>query len=108
MSFEGPCTVLGGLPLWAKCSAGVDDSPVCGREYWSEVNTLHWLKKDGTPGKEVSQAIYDKLEKYDSYWEGGVTEQVSDYLMHEQWLAEHPEGKDMIPFDEPSLPKTSS
>lgn len=82
---QAPVTILGGLPVIAECSFGVDDSPICGRDYWSEVDALYWQKRDGTAGKEVSQTIYDKLDKYDTYWEASVIEQVSDYLAYEQY-----------------------
>jgi hypothetical protein len=83
---EGPCTVLGGLPLiaevWFTRGDGwtIDDD--------AGVDALYWQKRDGTKGKEVSQKIYDRLDEI-NYWECEVIEQVSDHLAHEQFLREH-------------------
>lgn len=77
MPYAGPCTVLGGLPLWAECNGGYDSFT---GEYWSEVDSLHWQKRDGSKGAEISQKMYERIEKWDSYWQALVTEQVQDYL----------------------------
>jgi len=77
--FAGPCTVLGGLSLWAECWAS---GPDYYGEYDAGVDTLYWVKRDGTKGKEISQKMYDKIEKWDEYWQALVTEQVSDYLSY--------------------------
>jgi hypothetical protein len=97
MPFEGPCTILGGLPVWACCWYTRGDG------YSSDddagVDTLHWKKADGTKGKEVSQKIYDRLDKID-YWEADVTEQVFDYLAYQDYqergVSEH---YLMVPFE---------
>lgn len=99
MAFEGSCTVKGGMPLWAVCIAGVDDGPN-GREYWSEVASLHWLKKDGTKGKEITQAMYASIEKYDEFWQAEVTEQVSEALAYEEYQKKNGDDQN-IPFDMP-------
>ncbi len=90
---EGPATILGGLPVIAVVSFGVDDS-VNGREYWSEVETLHWQKKDGSKGKEIPQHIRDRAEEYD-YGLCSVTEQVSDYLAY----GDRDEPEENVSFD---------
>jgi hypothetical protein len=99
MAFEGPCTVKGGMPLWAVCTGGIDDGP-CGREYWSEVVSLHWLTSKGGKGKEITQAMMDSIEKYDQYWQAEVTEQVTDYLAYSE------RDNDMVSFDK-DVPKDS-
>lgn len=77
-------TILGGLPVVADVAFGKDaDTPNGPGEYWSDVETLYWRKRDGTRGKEVSEAIYDRCHKYDDYWQADVTEQAND------WLGEH-------------------
>lgn len=76
-TLEGPANILGGLPVFARCwfSRGdgwtTDDD--CG------VTSLHWLKRDGTAGKELSQTIINRLDKKHPYWEAGVCEQVVDH-----------------------------
>ena len=79
---EAQVSVLGGLPVIA-------DVWFSGPDYFGEydagVNALYWAKRDGTKGKEVSQKIYDKLDKRDSYWQANVTEQVSEALAYEEW-----------------------
>jgi hypothetical protein len=82
---EGPATVLGGLPVIAVCTFGKDsDTPNGPGEYWAEVDTLHWRKRDGSKGAEVSLKVYDRLEKLDPYWQCNVTDQVSDWLTYQQ------------------------
>jgi len=84
---EGPGTILGGLPVWAVIDHGKDDDTPCGPgEWWSEVRSLHWLKRDGTKGKELPEHITDRAEKYD-YAFCDLCEQVFDYVAHEKWLA---------------------
>lgn len=73
----GPCTVLGGLPAMAECWFS---GPDYFGEYDCGVDHLYWQKKDGSKGSEFSQKMYDRVEKYDTYWQGHVTEQVSDWL----------------------------
>jgi hypothetical protein len=86
MALEGPCTILGGLPVWAVCWYERGDGWMTDDD--AGVDSLHWLKRNGTKGKEVSEKIYDRLEKADPYWQCEVTEQVFDYLAHERWLEE--------------------
>jgi hypothetical protein len=73
--FEGPCTVNGGLPMWAKCRGGYDSFF---GEHWADVDSLHWMTRKGKCGKEVSQAVYERLNKRDPYWESDVLDQVSE------------------------------
>lgn len=72
-----PVTILGGLPVLAEVWFTVD--------YYGEsdsgVDAIYWQKRDGTKGKEVSQKIYDRLEK-DAYWQASVTEQAVDWLAY--------------------------
>ena len=82
---EAPVIILGGRPVIAEVSSGVDDNPISGREYWAEVDALYWQKRDGSKGKPVSQVIYDKLEKYDPCWESSIIEQVGEWLAYEQY-----------------------
>lgn len=74
---EGPAQILGGLPVFARCwftrGDGWTTDDDCGAE------SLHWLKRDGTAGKELSQTILDRLEKKHQYWEADVCEQVVDH-----------------------------
>lgn len=72
-----PCSILGGLPVIA-------DVWFSGPDYFGEYDAgcdkLFWQKRDGSCGKEISQKIYDRLDKYDSYWEASITEQANDWL----------------------------
>ena len=92
MAYAGPCTVLGGLPLWAECWYSRGDGWTCYDD--AGVDSLHWLKRDGTKGKEISQRMYDRIEKRDQYWEGHVIEQIDDYLSG----APEPGDKEMVRF----------
>ena len=84
-SFEGQSTILGGLPVYAYIDCGKDaDTPNGPGEYWSEVRSLHWLKKDGTPGKELPEHIVERAEKYD-YRFCTLIENISEQLAYEEW-----------------------
>jgi hypothetical protein len=89
---SGPGTILGGLPIIADAAFGQDWDG----EYWSEVEHIYWMKKDGSAGKEIPAHIRDRAEKYDPYF-SCLTEQISDHLAHEQSLKDHPES-DSTPF----------
>ena len=96
---EAQVSVLGGLPVIA-------DVWFSGPDYFGEydagVNALYWTRRDGTKGKEVSQKIYDKLDKRDSYWQANVTEQVSEALAYEEWENRPDDEKTVIQlFSEP-------
>ncbi len=86
---SGPATILGGLPIiadvWFTRGDGYSSDDDAG------VDAIYWRKRDGSKGKEVSQKIYDRLDKID-YWECAVVDAVSDHLAHEQWLREQAEG----------------
>ena len=70
-------TILGGLPVVAEVwFSGPDHNG----EYDSGVDGLYWRRKDGSRGKPVTQKVMDRLEKYDSCWQAGVTEQANDWL----------------------------
>lgn len=84
---EGPGTILGGLPVIAVIDFGKDeDTPIGPGEYWSEVRSLHWRKRDGTKGAEIPDHIVERAEKYD-YAFCDLCEQVFDHLAHQDWLA---------------------
>lgn len=99
--YEGPGTILGGLPVICVAEAGKDPDTLNGPgEYWEEVLSIHWQKHDGSKGKEIPQHIRDRAEAYD-YGFCDLLEQVSSHIMHERWLQEqaasvgtHPEGQD--------------
>jgi len=82
MTVIRPATIIGGLPVIVEIAFGVDDSPVTGREYWSEVEAIFWRKRDGSKGKEIPQHVWDKAEKYDSGF-CNLIEQVTEDLAHE-------------------------
>lgn len=92
---EAPVTVLGGLPLIAEVWFTRGDGWCTDDD--AGVDALYWRKRDGSKGKEVSQKIYDRLEKADTYWEASVTEQVSEHLAYEEWEAKHTH---MVPFED--------
>lgn len=86
-------TILGGLPVIADVWFSGPDYQ---GEYDSGVNAIYWLKtKHGGKGNEVSQNVYDRLEKYDSYWQADVTERASDALAYED---DHDEESDSTMF----------
>jgi len=76
-----PVTILGGLPVIAEIWASGPDHH---GEYDCGVDALYWQCRDGSKGKEISQKIYDKLNKANDYWEADVTEQAFNYLSYEQ------------------------
>lgn len=83
---SGVGTILGGLPVWADIASGKDpDGPWGPGEYWSEVQTLYWVKRDGSKGKELPQHIVDRAENYD-YGFCNLIESIFDQLSHESWL----------------------
>lgn len=97
---EAQVSVLGGLPVIA-------DVWFSGPDYFGEydagVNALYWAKRDGTKGKEVSQKIYDNLDKRDPYWQADVTERVSEALAYEEWENRPDDEKTVIQlFSEPA------
>lgn len=74
-------TILGGLPIVADVTFGKDaDTPNGPGEYWAEVEALYWQKHDGTKGKEVSQAVYERCHRWDNYWQAYVTEEANEWL----------------------------
>lgn len=80
---ERIATILGGLPVIADVSFGKDaDTPNGPGEYWSAVDALYWLKRDGSRGAPVPQHIFDRAERYDpGFCE--LTERVSEELAYE-------------------------
>ena len=102
MSYSGPGTICGGLPIWATVAWGYD--PYTG-ESDAEITELRWLKRDGTPGSPVSQKVWDKAEAADPYF-CDLTEALGYQAAEEDWRAkEIKAGRDpdralnMIPFD---------
>lgn len=91
MSYEGPGTILGGLPVIAVVSSGKDsDTPDGPGEYWSEVDSIHWRKRDGTKGKALPEHLRDKAKAYDSGF-CDLIDQVHTHLSQEEWLRKHGE-----------------
>lgn len=98
---EHIATILGGLAIIADVAFGKDsDTPNGPGDYWASVEHIYWLKKNGTKGKEIPQAVRDKAEKYDPYF-ATLTENVSEMLAYEDWERKRLEkGEDaMSPFD---------
>lgn len=63
--YTGPATILGGFPVIATVHWWVDD--------WTgegdfSIESICWMKRDGTAGKPVSQKILDRAERYDPYF----------------------------------------
>lgn len=86
MPYEGPGTILGGLPVIAVIESGKDiDTPNGPGEYWSEVQSIHWRKRDGSKGKELPEHIVGKASNYD-YDFCNLIEEVHEHLAHEAWL----------------------
>lgn len=82
MSFEGPGTILGGLPVWAEIDAGKDaDTPNGPGDYWAEVRQIYWRKRNGSKGKPIPQHLFDKAAKYD-YKFCDLIEQVQDHWLY--------------------------
>lgn len=70
-------SILGGLPVVAEVWFS---GPDYNGEYDSGCDALYWRKRDGSKGKEVSAAVMDRLERYDSCWQASITEQANDWL----------------------------
>lgn len=97
---EAQVSVLGGLPVIADVWFS---GPHYFGEYDAGVNALYWARRDGTRGKEVSQKIYDKLDKRDPYWQADVTERASEALAYEEWESRPDDEKTVIQlFSEPA------
>lgn len=91
MSYEGPGTILGGLPVIAVLSSGKDaDTPNGPGEYWTEVDSIHWRKRDGSKGKEIPQHLRDKAEAYDSYF-SSLIEDIESHYAYQAYLQKHGE-----------------
>jgi hypothetical protein len=93
---EGPGTILGGLPVIAEVSFGVSDGPD-GRDYWAEVDTIYWMKRNGSKGKAIPQHIRDRAEKYDYYF-CNLIEQVQDHLVYQDYLRNIDDGSPLEEF----------
>lgn len=84
MSCEGTSTILGGLPVWVVISCGRD---YFSGEFWSEVDSIHWLTRKGTKGKEIPDHLYDRAEKYDQSF-CMLMESIFEQLAYEKYEAE--------------------
>lgn len=75
--------MLGGLPVWADVQFGKDpDTPNGPGEFWAEVLCLRWVRRDGSPGRELPPAVVDRAEAYD-YGFCDLTQAVSEELAFE-------------------------
>ena len=105
MSYEGAGTILGGLPVIAVVESGKDaDTPNGPGEYWSEVISLHWVKRDGSKGKELPEKVRDRAEAYD-YGFCDLIEQVHEQLTYERYLKEQGERIAHHPTCSPDYPE---
>lgn len=85
---EGPGTILGGLPVVAVVDSGrYPDTPNGPGDFWAEVVSIHWRKRDGSKGGEIPEHVRDRAEAYD-YAFCDLVEQVFDHVNHEEWLRE--------------------
>jgi hypothetical protein len=85
---EGPGTILGCLPVTAAVWFSRGDGYTTDDD--AGVDQIFWRKRDGSKGKEIPQHVRDRAEAYD-YAFCDLIEQVSEHLVHEDWLREHPE-----------------
>lgn len=84
MSVSGVGTILGGLPVFVEINSGKDaDTPNGPGEYWASVEEIYWLKRDGTKGSAIPQAVLDRAEKYD-YGFCNLIENIFETLAAEQ------------------------
>lgn len=92
MSATRLVTVLGGLPAFATVSWGKDtDTPNGDGEYWSEVDDLQWVRRDGKPGASFSEQMFEKAMSYGNYRGYDIIEQVEETLSYEQTQQEEME-----------------
>lgn len=75
-TITAPVTILGCLPVIATVNWHEDSADV-----WN----IFWRKKDGTAGKEISQHMMDKAEKYD-FLLCDLCEQVSEWHALQKYL----------------------
>lgn len=88
MAYEHAGTILGGLPVIAVLESGKDpDTPIGPGEYWTEVQALHWVKRDGSKGKEIPEKVYERAEAYD-YAFCDLIENIHEQMAYEQWLVD--------------------
>jgi hypothetical protein len=65
MSYSGPGTICGGLPVWATMDWSYDIYP---GESDAKITEIRWLNRDGTPGGHIPQKVWDRAEKADPYF----------------------------------------
>lgn len=76
---------MGGLPVIAEVWFTRGDGWMTDDD--AGVDALYWIKRDGTKGKRLSDALMEKIARKDPWWEVDVTEAVSEQLAHEAWQA---------------------
>lgn len=80
---QAPATILGGLPVIAEVVFGYDSgSAYSPAEYYSEVEGIFWMKRNGKPGKPIPDHLWERAEKDDPYF-AGLIDQVTEHLVHE-------------------------
>ena len=94
MSYSGPGTICGGLPVWATV-AWSDD--IYTGEISAEITEIRWLKRDGKPGGHIPQKVWDRAEKYDPYF-CALTEALGDQY-HEKHQRDPDRERDVFAFD---------
>lgn len=72
-------TILGGLPIIVEVSFGYDSFSL---EHWAEVQHIYWCGRKGSCGKEISNKVRDRAEKYDPYF-SNLIENISEQLAYE-------------------------
>lgn len=88
-TIEAESSLLGCLPVIVEIASGKDaDTPNGPGEYWSEVQKVWWRKRDGTKGKEVSEAVLDRAEKQD-YGFCDLMDVAFDNHARQEWEDEH-------------------
>ena len=81
-TLEGRSSIKGGLPVWVRIRYGKDvDTPNGPGEYWAAVESISFLKRDGAPGTEISQRLWDEGEAYDPYWCALIEEAETRHMM---------------------------
>lgn len=83
--------ILGGLPIMAKINCWMSEGTwLSDAEFYSEVEKIFWMKRDGTPGKEIPEHLYERAEEYDYMFSD-----LMEYGFH--WLAmQDHEEKEMV------------
>lgn len=72
----GSGRILGGLPVIVKLHCGFDSFL---GEGWSDVDSIHWKKKDGKAGKRIPDSVHDRALAYDPYFADLIDQVCDDY-----------------------------